>query len=63
MEIPSDRVLLATDVARILRTSRQRVYKLVASGELIGRRFGNRWIFDPAEVEQLVRRGPRKEAA
>lgn len=60
--LPQNRALLTRDVALILRTTRQRVYKLADSGELIGKRVGNRWIFDPAEVERFLRGDPAKAA-
>jgi excisionase family DNA binding protein len=48
------RVLLAGEIARILRISRRRVYELLETKQLRGVRVGNRWLVPAAEIDRFL---------
>lgn len=59
----SKRVLLASEVAKILRVGRRRVYELLMEGKLHGVRVGNRWLVPAAEIDRFLSDGMGEIAA
>ncbi len=45
-------ILTADEVAQLMRVSRDTVYRLVARGELPGRKVGRAWRFSRAAIQQ-----------
>ena len=51
-----DLLLNFREAQRFLRASRSKVYRLVASGELIGHKVGRTWLFYKTDLKQLLER-------
>ena len=51
-----DLLLNFREAQRFLRASRSKVYRLVASGELVGHKVGRTWLFYKTDLKQLLER-------
>ena len=52
-------ILTVAEVARLMRVSRDTVYRLAARGELPGRKIGRIWRFLEDDIEQYLRKRPQ----
>ena len=51
-----DLLLNFREAQRFLRASRSKVYRLVASGDLVGHKVGRTWLFYKTDLKQLLER-------
>ncbi len=51
-----DRLLNFREAQEFLRASRSKVYRLVASGELVGHKVGRTWLFYKKDLKLLLER-------
>jgi len=60
-EISDGKIYKSREVMRYLHISRSTLYRLLASGELIGRKVGRTWRFATDDLDRYVRRDATKD--